>query len=142
MKLRLFFTGVLCVLSGCCSKCLEPRHFIDEISSADHIVATNGFVMIHGSMEFTNFSRTISGRRAKEIIDAISKLREPYDEDVGIISSATFYTWHLQFYRGSEFLDSAGLSGSLIECGVGEFHTSPVLKKLYKELEEESWGGE
>ncbi len=90
----------------------------------------------------TNFSKTITGRDVKEIIHAISQLREPIDDDVeGIVSSALLYTLHLEFYRGNELLGTAGLSYDLIDCHV-EFHTSPFLRRLCGELEEERRGQE
>ncbi len=130
---------ILGLFTGCASRYYAPTQFVRQIATADYIVVTNISFAMPGAEPTTNFSKTITGHDVKEIIHAISELREPMDDDEGIGSSALLYTLHLKFYRGNQLLGTAGLSYDLIDCDV-EFHTSPFLRKLCGELEDERRG--
>jgi hypothetical protein len=61
---------------------------------ADHVVATNVF----GSADYPGFNLTLSGKRATEIIRAVSNSsRLP-------IQTESVWDWELRFYEGREYL--------------------------------------
>ncbi|HTB83984.1 MAG TPA: hypothetical protein VK742_10050 [Candidatus Sulfotelmatobacter sp.] len=135
--------AMLWFLSGCSSTSVSPWWFIHKISPADHVVVTNCLAgtapPLPGLSQnpSLNFSLTITGPDAKEIVHAISSMHTEVDWS-GQAMSATFYEWHLQFFRGKKLLGEVGLSPDLIECGDYEYPAPPVLIKLYERIEQES----
>ena len=133
----LYFMAMLCLLNGCLwGYNAAPTHLYRQIVPADHIVVTNSLAG-HRRMGYENFSKTITGQDAKEVIRAISTLRE-HREGFCELRSSTYYEWHLQFYRGTKLLGTADLDEGLVQCDDEEYRTSETLKELYNSIAKES----
>ncbi len=136
------FMAMLCLLVGCSLYYRKPTYLICKIALADHIVVTNclhftpppGFG--YGPSGHTNYSLTLTGTEAKDIIHAISTLRER--REFYEMSSTALYDWRLRFYRGKLLLGEAGLCGDMVKCGDSEYHAPPVLSQLSDRIEKES----
>jgi hypothetical protein len=107
-----------------------PADFLKQIAPADHIVITN---RLAGQLpQYQGFSVTISGRKMKNIVHALSLLKT-YPNDPG---SSSIWDWQLQFYQGTNHLGTANFQGSAIVIDREYNDQTGVLDKLYREIME------
>ena len=99
-----------------------PTNLADQIMGADHIVVTN----------VDTFSITISGGRAKEIVQAVS-LGRRYKYGV---DPAVLWDCELQFYNPTSRLASVSFEGGAFSGDGAEIYVDEmgVLDKLYREI--------
>jgi hypothetical protein len=101
------------------------KDFVREISKADYVVVTNTF----GSTRYSGFSQTISGKKMKQIIDAIKTAKgDPYQP------SASVWDWQLQFFHRKQLLGVANFQSLSIFIDTEYLDESGVLESLYDEM--------
>jgi hypothetical protein len=138
--MRIFrFIFVLALLSGCEHPAgklpglgdQHPTKLATRIAAADSIVVTSCFALLdkeHRDMRFI-----ITGATVRKIVKAVS--------DAGRITPVNnIPSWNLEFYRGTNSLDSIDFEGRIFDCG-GEHYAqysdgSKVLENLDAELTE------
>lgn len=128
------------ILSGCKSSPPisgeHPTKLASLIADADHIVITNRLgTLDHAPPSLANFSLTVSGDQARNIIEAVTTARlmcaPPCTDSI--------FAWDLQFYRETHFLSVVHMQGSDFVFGdvnKGEEYVddSGVLKRLDRNL--------
>jgi len=138
--------AMLCILTGCSLRYQKPSGLISRIAIANRIVVTNSLVNFanplglglghgSGSSGSTNYSLTLTGKEARDIVHAIASLHKPWE--LYEMSSTALYDWRLRFYRGKLFLGEVGICGDMVECGTEEYPGPPILDELYNRITKE-----
>ena len=69
-----------------------------------------------GSSGSTNYSLTLTGKEARDIVHAIASLHKPWE--LYEMSSTALYDWRLRFYRGKPIPGRGVVSAAnMVECG-------------------------
>jgi hypothetical protein len=141
------FMAMLCFLTGCSLRYQKPSGLIGRVAIANRVVAINslnnfanplGLGLEHGSGSSgsTNYSLTLTGKEARDIVHAITTLHKPWE--LTELSSTALYDWRLRFYRGKLFLGEVGICGDMVECGTTEYQGPPILDELYSRITKEN----
>jgi len=135
--------AMLCILTGCSLRYQKPSGLIGRIAIANRVVAINSFNNFanplergSGSSGSTNYSLTLTGKEARDVVHAIASLHKPWE--FYEMSSTALYDWRLRFYRGKLFLGEVGICGDMVECGTTEYQGPPILDELYNRITNEN----
>jgi hypothetical protein len=101
----------------------EPIRLAQQIASADRIVCTN-FIRSEGDPKI---GLTLSGKRAKQVVRAISSAKRLQ------VGTDSIWDWQLLFYTGTKTVAEVRFQGDVFLAENGEFmDETGELEKLYK----------
>jgi hypothetical protein len=104
-----------------------PTNLARRIADTDHIVATNWFDATHGDL---GFGVSISDDKVGKIVRAVSAAKKYPNLPV----TSSIWDWELQFYKGTNRLDTIRFQGSVFLAD-GEYDDeTDVLEKVHQDL--------
>jgi len=104
---------------------ITPTKLAHQIADTDHIIATYYHRTGHVPPEISEFSITITGDDARQIVRAISQSTSDGTQTLCMPE------WELQFYKGTNRLAAVGFGCSLVWVNRAEFRDeSGTLEKL------------